>query len=441
MYLSMSHHIVQSVLFLLRIAFIFVTECVRYGLVSRDRASLVRRLAHRLASVNILYVKVFQAFALNQSLIDETVNNELIHFTDHAPWSLDDIDFETLIEVTDQCDIRLKDGYEVPINAGMISLVFLGYRRTDDEPVIVKIKRRNIQRKLDIAIDNLLLSMYLLSFIPLLHKYQLAEVVQKNIDMVRHQTNFLQEVDNMNKIRINCKHLKYVKIPMAKRSITEAFPDVIIMDYLHGSKVGQVAKEDYDAFAKQVVKFGIVTTVLHGTAHGDLHCGNILFIKDPDDSKYPHKIGVIDFGIVYEVGTVFKTLLFDLFTKAFEVPPKETAERLLHSGILEPPGILQHIPKEDYETILSYFEGVIAGIISRSQQANQLQIYQAVAMFKQYVTKKEIMNLGIRLSDDFVKSQMVLAMSHGVTLTLCKGDFIVLMDQVINELFPTAMFR
>lgn len=437
MYLSMSHRIIRSVVFLVQIAFIFVTECLRY----RDRASLVRRLAHRLASVNVFYVKVFQAFALNQSLIDETVNNELIHFTDHAPWNLDDIDVDTLFEVTHQCDIRLQEGFEKPINAGMISLVFLGYRRTDNQPVIVKMKRRHIQRKLNDAIDNLLLSMYLLSFIPLVHKYQLAEVVHKNIDMVCHQTNFLQEVDNMHKMRENCKHLKYVKIPMANRKITEAFPDVIVMDYLHGAKVGQVAQEDYDAFAKQVVKFGIVTTVLHGTAHGDLHCGNILFIKDPEDSKYPHKIGVIDFGIVYEVGTVFKTLLFDLFTQMFEVPAKETAERLLHSGILEPAGILQHIPRQDYESILSYLEGVVTNIINRSQQANQLHIYEALSVFKEYVAKKEVMNLGIRLSDDFVKSQLVLAMSHGVTLTLCKGDFIALMDEVINELFPTAMLR
>ena len=30
-------------------------------------------------------------------------------------------------------------------------------------------------------------------------------------------------------------------------------------------------------------------------------------------------------------------------------------------------------------------------------------------------------------------------MSHGITLTLCKDDFIVVMDKVINELFHTKM--
>jgi hypothetical protein len=30
-------------------------------------------------------------------------------------------------------------------------------------------------------------------------------------------------------------------------------------------------------------------------------------------------------------------------------------------------------------------------------------------------------------------------MSHGVTLTLCRDDFVTLMDKVINELFNTKM--
>ena len=51
----------------------------------------------------------------------------------------------------------------------------------------------------------------------------------------------------------------------------------------------------------------------------------------------------------------------------------------------------------------------------------------------------EFTNIGIRPSDNFVKTQLVLAMSHGVTLTLCNDDFVGLADKVINELFHTNM--
>jgi hypothetical protein len=45
----------------------------------------------RLSSINILCVKVFQAIALNNSLIDEKINNKLLQFTDNPPWNFSDI--------------------------------------------------------------------------------------------------------------------------------------------------------------------------------------------------------------------------------------------------------------------------------------------------------------------------------------------------------------
>jgi ubiquinone biosynthesis protein len=237
------------------------------------------------ANINILYVKIFQAFALNNSLIDDKTNNKLMKFTDKAPWDYSDIDFYKLIEMSDKYDITLENGYDMPMNAGMISLVFKGYEKKNfNKPVIIKMKRKNIQQKLDDAIDNLLFFMYVLSFIPIVKKYQLADVVNKNIEIIRHQTNFIEEIDNMNKIRENCKNLKYVKIPTANKAVTEEYPDIILMEYIEGYKINQLKEEDYELFAKLVIKFGIVTAIFHGVVHGDLHSGNILFIKD---DKYP----------------------------------------------------------------------------------------------------------------------------------------------------------
>ena len=434
MYISVKN--IKSIIFLLNALFIFAGEMIIYS-VFQDYSFFIDRLSIRLASINILYVKIFQAFALNNSLIDDKTNNKLLKFTDNAPWNFSDIDLHQLIEMSDKYNIQLQRGYEVPINSGMISLVFIGYDK--NKQVIIKMKRKNIQEKLDDAIDNLLFSMYILSFIPIINKYQLAELVNKNIEIIRHQTNFLEEIDNMDKIRENCKNLKYVKIPTANRKVTEEYPNIILMERIEGIKINQIKEEDYEQFAKLVVKFGIVTTILHGVTHGDLHSGNILFIKDYNDSKYSYKIGVIDFGIIYEVRSQHKGILFDIVTQLFEKTPRESAEKLLNSGMVEPPGILQKIPKEDYNNILSFTSDMINETIHSSKKANQIQIYKFLSKFKEYLSKDELCNIGIRPSDDFVKSQLVLAMSHGVTLTLCKGNFITLMDKVINELFNTKI--
>jgi predicted unusual protein kinase regulating ubiquinone biosynthesis (AarF/ABC1/UbiB family) len=434
MYISVKN--IKSIIFLVNALFIFASEMIIYS-VFQDYSFFIDRLSMRLASINILYVKIFQAFALNNSLIDDKTNNKLLKFTDNAPWNFSDIDLHQLIEMSDKYNIQLQRGYEVPINSGMISLVFIGYDK--NKQVIIKMKRKNIQEKLDDAIDNLLFSMYILSFIPIINKYQLVEVVNKNIEIIRRQTNFLEEIDNMDKIRENCKNLKYVKIPTANRKVTEEYPNIILMERIEGIKINQIKEEDYEQFAKLVVKFGIVTTILHGVTHGDLHSGNILFIKDYNDSKYYYKIGVIDFGIIYEVKSQYKGLLFDIVTQLFEKTPRESAEKLLNSGMVDPPGILQKIPKEDYNNILSFTSDIINETIHSSKKANQIQIYKFLSKFKEYLSKDELCNIGIRPSDDFVKSQLVLAMAHGVTLTLCKDNFITLMDKVINELFNTKI--
>ena len=435
----MFKNILKNILFLLNVGFIFLTEYSIY-FVYGDYSTFVDRLSLRLSSINILYVKVFQAFALNNSLIDDTINNKLLKFTDNAPWDYSDICFDDLSSVAEKYDLLLESDYDTPINSGMISLVFKMKKRSNkNEIVIVKMKRKNIQQKLDDAIDNLLFSMYILSFIPIINKYQLSEVVAKNVEIIRHQTNFLEEVDNMYLIRENCKNLKYIKIPTANRQVTEEYPNIILMEFIMGLKINQVSNEDYDGFAKQIVKFGLVTTIVHGVTHGDLHSGNVLFIKDISDQKYPHKIGVIDFGIIYNIDNQYKGLLFEVLTNMLDMPARESAEKILNSGIIEPKGILKQIPKEIYDNILNFTEEVIHETIYESKKANQIQIYKFLSKLKECLSKKELTNIGIRLSDNFVKSQLVLAMAHGITLTLCKGDFITLIDECLNELFNTKL--
>ena len=146
---------IKSMLFLLNAFFIFITEALIYA-IFRDYSFFIDRLSIRLASINMLYVKIFQAFALNNSLIDDKINNNLLKFTDNAPWTYSDIDLYQLIEMSDKFNLQLLRGYEKPINAGMISLVFTGYDNKNlNKQVIIKMKRKNIQKKLDEAIDNL----------------------------------------------------------------------------------------------------------------------------------------------------------------------------------------------------------------------------------------------------------------------------------------------
>ena len=427
---------IKQILFLFNASFIIFSETLLYFFF-RDKISFISRITRRLSSINILYVKVFQAIALNNSLIDDKINNELLRFTDKAPWTNDDIDYDALNKLKDEEKLLFEDGFNNPINSGMISLVYKAKMIDNGSNIIVKIKRKNIELKLNDAIDNLMFFMYIISFVPLIHKYQLAEVVNKNIDIIKHQVNFSEEVQNIIKIKENCKHLKYVKIPNVFKDVTENNPNIILMELIDGVTINNVKEEDFEGFAKSVLKFGLVTTLLHGATHGDLHCGNILFIKDENDPKYKHKIGVIDFGIIYEIDQQFKRELFNVITEMFNTTAESTAEKLLTSGIIEPIDVLKMLPNNHYKNILHFTTEILQDTIFNSKQGTQLQLYKFLSKFKNYISNPEIANFGIRPSDNFVKTQLVLAMAHGVTLTLCKDDYMLIADKVINELFHT----
>jgi predicted unusual protein kinase regulating ubiquinone biosynthesis (AarF/ABC1/UbiB family) len=434
------YKVFKQILFICNVLFIFIFEVSKFT-VFKDYYNFIDNLTEKLASINILYVKVFQAIALNNCLIDDKINNKLLKFTDNAPWNNSDIRLEELIELTNDNNIYLIDGYEKPINSGMISLVFRGLKRDNEQKLIIKMKRNNIEQKLNEAIENLQMFIYLLSFIPLMKKYQITEVVNKNIDIIRHQTNFILEIDNMTKMKNNCRKLKYVKIPEVYHEITEKYSNFIVMELIEGSKINEIKEEDYECFAKQVLKFGFVTTIIHGVTHGDLHGGNILFIKDENDEKHKYKVGIIDFGIIYELDEEYRNFSFELLTKMFEIPPRETAIKIFNSCLLDPPGIFEQIPKIHQENIINFTSQIIEETISNSKRANQLQIYNFINKFRDYLNNSEISNIGIRPSNNFVKTQLVLAMAHGITLTLCKEDFINIADKVINELFHINMIN
>lgn len=406
--------------------------------------TLIDNITHKLVQLNILYVKIFQAFALNNNMIDEKTNNKLMKFTDNAPWSNADIDKVTLLYLEKEYDIYFKNGYE-PINSGMISLVFKAVKnRNINEYVIVKIKRKNIDEQLNNAIDGLHFLINILLHIPfsnLLKKYQISQIVEKNIQSIRDQTNFEKEIQNMRMMRENCKYLKYVKIPAILYDTTNRFPNVIIMEYINGLSINKIPKEDYESYAKQVMKFGLVTTLIHSVTHGDLHAGNILFIKDENDKKYPHKIGVLDFGITYEIDMTFKQKLFEILTQMNTLPPENLAVLLLHSGVIEPLDVLQHMPREHYMTIVKMLTDIVSDTVYISKRVNQVKIYHFLQTFNHYIHQNNLTNLGLRPSDNFVKLQLALAMAHGVTLTLCGEKCMDLADNVINDLFHTNILN
>ena len=88
----------NNIWFVISICWIISDELLLYNMF-KNYEKLIYNLTNRLALKNILYVKIFQALALNNNMIDDEINNVLLKFTDNVPWTNSDIDMETLIDL------------------------------------------------------------------------------------------------------------------------------------------------------------------------------------------------------------------------------------------------------------------------------------------------------------------------------------------------------
>jgi predicted unusual protein kinase regulating ubiquinone biosynthesis (AarF/ABC1/UbiB family) len=404
-------------------------------LYDRDYPLFIQNITRKLSSKNMLYVKFFQAISLNNSLIDGATNQELIKYTDSVPYCSNDIDWELMVKLKKECGIEFLSNAG-PINSGMISLVYLMNDITKNQKIIVKIKRDGIEEKLNDAIEKMQFVIQLLLYIPQLSHFNILESFNKNILTLKNQLDFEQEVKNTIKMKSQCKNLKYIKVPEVYESVTTRFPNVIVMEYISGVHISKLEEPDYEPFAKLVVKYGVVSSFINGFGHGDLHAGNILFIKNGESD---YKLGLIDFGIVLEINDSVRDKFLDIFYDFSNKPPIDISNDFL-SCFVEPKEVFQYLPKQHKESLVQMTEKIIENIIHGSKSANQNKLFEFIIHFNDYLNTNDLKKYGLYFNDDFIKMQMGLAMAQGVCLCLCKNNYIEIANQVSNEMFHNDIF-
>jgi predicted unusual protein kinase regulating ubiquinone biosynthesis (AarF/ABC1/UbiB family) len=429
-YFSLFHHLY----FLGSICAIVLKEYISFKLFSKSLCHCAENLCKQLVKKNVLCVKIFQAIALNNDWIDEEFNSHLKIYTDQAPYDNFDINYKTLKKLNHRYNLQCIH-MSIPYRSGMISLV---YKMIDSngETKIVKIKRRNIEAKLEQSIQELQFIIRLLSWVPYFNALDISTSLDKNIGSLKQQLDFQEEVKNMREAYQNCSRLSYLRIPQVYDEITEQFDNVIVMEYLEGVSIQEVAQEDYDIYAKLIIKYGIVSLLLHGVTHGDLHGGNILFIKtiDNNTSREKYQLGILDFGIVLRLHENFKKTLLEIFIHLFTKPSIELARDILFASI-EPVEVFRNLPEEHMAKILTFTANIIHDTIHVAKQANQVKIYEFLTEFYNYLSENNLKKLGLKVNENVIKIQMALGMCNGLNMTLCKRDIIRFADVVLKEMF------
>lgn len=420
--------------FIFTLMAIFIGEYLMHLLSFTDYFTFIHNVAIRLSRMNILFVKLFQAVALNNNIIDELANKVLIEFTDSVPYTEDDIDKPLLKNIQDKYNLEFD--VETPINSGMISLVYKA-KTADNSFSIVKIKRKFIDEKLSQAIDQVKFVNYVFSQMPFYKKLNIQTIVEKTLLSMMQQLNFFDEVKNTIEMNKNCVHLDYVKIPKVNEHATYLYPNAIIMEFIEGNHISNIDEADYEVYAKQVLKYGFVTAFMSGLTHGDMHPGNILFIKDENSVC---KIAPIDFGLVVRLENErLKETMVDIASELFTSSSYECAEKMI-SVFLNPPDLKRRVHIYFYSDLVCVVSDILKETIHSKKSSDQVRIYEFFQRFNELIKNKEFTTCNVEVNEDFIKLQSAISMANGISVTLCKNNYIRVVNEVLDEIFHVNLF-
>jgi predicted unusual protein kinase regulating ubiquinone biosynthesis (AarF/ABC1/UbiB family) len=199
-----------------------------------------------------------------------------------------------------------------------MSLIFKGVIKSRDDdtdadggdtpiPVVVKYLRKNISKTFNDSMNNLVVFAKFTRYFPYLRTLNVENLILQNIVCLNDQVCFRKELANITLYYKSWNDYPYVKIPKPYAYYTEKInPDIIVMEYIDGMKITEIDPGDNDEFGKALAAFNAKAAFCTSFYHGDLHPGNILFIKTPT----AYKIGILDYGIIGHLSRDDQELLF-----------------------------------------------------------------------------------------------------------------------------------
>jgi predicted unusual protein kinase regulating ubiquinone biosynthesis (AarF/ABC1/UbiB family) len=324
-------------IFLIRTCFIILWEYLMYFL-GRPIDNCVKNVSRKLGNINMFYVKAFQSISSNSQLLSREQIEFLSSYTDHVPFGSEDIDIDfrgAIARVNKNKNNNIDNKliippFAMPIKSGMISLIYKGF--IGKKKVIIKVARKNIRTRLSNALRQFDLLTRVLVFVFHLQSLGINNIIMENKEMMMLQTNFRNELANIISIREKNKNIDDIVIPRPYKEYTDAYENIIVMDYLEGVTVMQIDTKDRKVYSKQLAQYSLKSILFDRIVHADLHPGNIIFLKDASGKC---RSGIIDYGVMLIITKQQQKDFYDFISALFISKDSKKAFAILASSFIE----------------------------------------------------------------------------------------------------------
>jgi predicted unusual protein kinase regulating ubiquinone biosynthesis (AarF/ABC1/UbiB family) len=273
---------------------------MRYGVPllfsPKRRPEYLRRAFEELGPT---YLKLGQIIASSPGLFAEAYVKEFNKCLDQVPsFAFEDVQ-RTIEEET---GTALEDTFqhidESPLAAASIAQVHVAILKSGEE-VVVKVQRPNIAATVSSDLWFMHRQARLAEWLSKDARLgNVTGVIQDFESTIRQELDFTVEaknIDEFNSIMGRHKMSDRAKAPVVYWDFSST--RMITMERFHGCKADSVeqireAGVDPEAWLKTGLKAWMLTTMLHGFFHGDVHAGNLMCLPETG------QVGFIDFGIV-----------------------------------------------------------------------------------------------------------------------------------------------
>ena len=250
----------------------------------------------KLTQTNVLFIKLFQSLSANKSVSPHMLALFRKN-TNSSEYYQSDIDHKLIVRIREKYDIIIEN--LVPINSGMIAIVFKGHTKEGKE-LVSRLERGYRQFVFWYKVAKIVT--YPLQANDFLES--IASFIESK-DYIMTQCDFNNEIEVMRTTKEEIgdfsenntiSDLDKIIIPDVYN--LEGDDDFIIMDYLSGSTCFVVDENQKQQYVRLLLKFALCSNYLFRYMHTDLHPGNLICMNHDGTLK----LGIIDFGMSLNIG-------------------------------------------------------------------------------------------------------------------------------------------